>query len=167
MTIFCLLDNLFRDTAPVPFLKFIYHDKNSAVYQTCTATAPADNKNYTMTAKSTPPSRSARRGTAYLSCHRDNFPAKVPGLLRSAQDGRMAAPGNKPPLQAGFPLCGTGSRYPDITCRDLTLGPLYCRAVIGKILKIKGLIRKFDMTDSKEPMEVLQLPHSLIHLILC
>jgi len=53
----------------VPFRNFIYRDKYSAVYKTCTATAPARNKNYTRTAKSTP----------YLSCHRDYFPAKAPG----------------------------------------------------------------------------------------
>ena len=45
MTIFCLIDNLHRDTAPVPFRNFIYQDYFSAVYQTCTAIAPAPNKN--------------------------------------------------------------------------------------------------------------------------
>jgi len=69
MTIFCLRDNLYRDTAPVPFSCIIYREKYPAVYQTCTATAPARNKICTRTAKSTP----------YLSCHRDNFPAKVSG----------------------------------------------------------------------------------------
>jgi hypothetical protein len=47
----------------------IYLEKISSVYQTCTATAPACNKICTMMAKSTP----------YLSCHREKFPAKVPG----------------------------------------------------------------------------------------
>jgi hypothetical protein len=51
------------------FSGFIYRDYFPAVYQTCTATAPARNKTCTRTAKSTP----------YLSCHRDNFLAKVPG----------------------------------------------------------------------------------------
>jgi hypothetical protein len=51
------------------FLSFVYRDYTSSVYQTCAATAPARNKNRTRTAKSTP----------YLSCHRDNFLAKVPG----------------------------------------------------------------------------------------
>jgi hypothetical protein len=60
---------LYRDTAPVPFSNFIYRDYFSAVYQTCTAIAPALNKICTMMAKSTP----------YLACHRDNFPTKVPG----------------------------------------------------------------------------------------
>jgi hypothetical protein len=64
-----LRDKLHRDTAPVPFLSFVYLDYFPAVYQTYTATAPARNKICTRTAKSTP----------YLSCHRDNFPAKVPG----------------------------------------------------------------------------------------
>ena len=41
------------------------------LYKPCTAIAPACNKLCTMTAKSTP----------YLSCHRDNFPAKVSGLV--------------------------------------------------------------------------------------
>jgi hypothetical protein len=62
-------DNLNRDTAPVPFPGFIYRDYFPAVYQTYTAIAPARNKNCTMMAKSTP----------YLSCHRDNSSAKVPG----------------------------------------------------------------------------------------
>jgi len=48
---------------------FRYRDNFPATYQTCTAIAPAPNKICTMTAKSTP----------YLSCHRDNFLAKVPG----------------------------------------------------------------------------------------
>jgi hypothetical protein len=53
----------------VPFLSFVYRDYFPAVYQTCTATAPAPNKICTWTAKSKPD----------LSCHRDNFLAKVPG----------------------------------------------------------------------------------------
>jgi len=69
MTTFWLRDKLYRDTSPVPFSKFIYREKNSTVYQTCTAIAPALNKICAMMAKSTP----------YLSCLRDNFPAKVPG----------------------------------------------------------------------------------------
>jgi hypothetical protein len=69
MTNFWLRDKFYRDTAPVPFSGFIYQDYTPSVYKTCTATAPACNKNSTRTAKSTP----------YLSCHRDNFPAKVPG----------------------------------------------------------------------------------------
>jgi hypothetical protein len=69
MTIFCLRDKLHRDTAPVIFPGFIYRDCFPAAYKACTATAPAPNKICTMTAKSTP----------YLSCHRDNFPAKVTG----------------------------------------------------------------------------------------
>ena len=52
-----------------PLSTFCYRDKFPATYQTCTATAPARNKICTMTAKSTP----------YPACHRDNFPAKVPG----------------------------------------------------------------------------------------
>ena len=71
MTIFCLKSNLYRDTAPVPFSKFIYRDKYSSIYQHCTAIAPKSDKNCTMIAKSTP----------YLSCHRDYFLAKVPGYV--------------------------------------------------------------------------------------
>ena len=71
VTIFCLRSNLNRDTAPVPFSNFSYRDYFPAVYQTCTATAPTRNIICTMTAKSTP----------YLACHRDNFPAKAPGLV--------------------------------------------------------------------------------------
>jgi hypothetical protein len=68
MTNFWLRDKLHRDTAPVPFLSFVYRDYFPAVYQTCTATptsqsfvgqsAPARNKNCTWMAKSTP----------YLAC---------------------------------------------------------------------------------------------------
>jgi hypothetical protein len=108
MTIFWLRDNLHRDTAPVPFLSFVYRDYFPAAYQTCTATAPAGNRNCTMTAKSTP----------YLSCHRDNFLAKAPGPVA----GWLR--------QVIFHPCRLAPRYPYITCRDLTLGPLYCRAVI-------------------------------------
>jgi len=99
MTIFCFRDNLYRDTAPVPFSDFIYRDYFPSIYKTCTAIAPARNKNCTIPdsyreAKSTPTSRSARRGTADLSCHRDYFPAKVPGPYRWTS-------GNRSPLQAG------------------------------------------------------------------
>jgi hypothetical protein len=69
MTNFWLLDKLHRDTAPVPFLNIIYREIDQAIYQICTVTAPARNKNCTRTAKSTP----------YLSCHRDSFLPKVPG----------------------------------------------------------------------------------------
>jgi hypothetical protein len=71
LTIFYLRSNMYRDTAPVPFPSFIYRDYFPAVYQTYTATVPARNKTCTWTAKSTP----------YLSCHRDNFPAKAPGRV--------------------------------------------------------------------------------------
>jgi len=37
-----------RDTAPRPFSNFINLEKNSSIYQTCTAIAPARNKNCTM-----------------------------------------------------------------------------------------------------------------------
>jgi hypothetical protein len=55
----------------VPFIKFVYPDQFPATYKPCTAIAHKRNKPCTMTAKSTP----------YLSCHRDNLPAKVPGLV--------------------------------------------------------------------------------------
>jgi hypothetical protein len=58
-----------RSLRQCPFSSFLHLEKFSAIYQTCTATAPSRNKNCTRTAKSTP----------YLSCHRDNFVAKVPG----------------------------------------------------------------------------------------
>jgi len=108
LTNFSLRDNLYRDTAPVPYSNFIYLEKNSAVYLTCTATAPAPNKICTWIAKSTP----------YLSCHRDNFPAKVPGPVVGWLCQVTCYP------------CRQAPRYPDILCRDLTLGPLYCRAFI-------------------------------------
>jgi hypothetical protein len=48
MTNFLLRDNLHRNTAPVLFFNIIYQDNYSVVYKTCTATAPAHNKNCTM-----------------------------------------------------------------------------------------------------------------------
>jgi hypothetical protein len=90
MTIFCLRDNLHRDTAPVPFPNFIYRDYFPAVYKAYTATAPAPDKIHTWTAKSTP----------YLSCHRDNFTAKVPGPVAGCL--RQVT---QPPFIAG-PLAG-------------------------------------------------------------
>jgi hypothetical protein len=71
MTTFCLRDNLYHDTALVVFFNFIYRDYFPATYNNCTAITPTPNKNCTWLAKSTP----------YLSCHRDYFPAKVPGPL--------------------------------------------------------------------------------------
>jgi hypothetical protein len=65
---------MYRDTAPVSFPSFIYRDYFPAVYQTCTAIAPARNKTCTC-----PDSYREAKSTPYLSCHRDNFPAKVPG----------------------------------------------------------------------------------------
>jgi hypothetical protein len=86
MTNFWLRDKLHRDTTPVPFLSFVYRDYFPAVYKNCTATAPACNKICTMTAKSTP----------YLSCHRDNSLAKVPG-----QVARWLRQVTQPPFIAG------------------------------------------------------------------
>jgi len=89
MTIFWLRDKLHRDTAPVPFLSFVYRDYLPSVYLTCTAIAPAPKKICTWTAKSTP----------YLSCHRDNFLAKVPGPVAG-----WLRQVTQPPFIAG-PLC--------------------------------------------------------------
>jgi len=99
MTIFCLRDKLYamtfaslsqglrRETAPVPFLSIIYREKDPAVYQTCTATAPERNKIRTRKAKSTP----------YLSCHRESLSAKAPGpetgwLRQATQPPFIAGP---------------------------------------------------------------------------
>ena len=71
-----LQSNLHRDTAPVPFLGFIYRDYFPAAYQTCTATAPARNKNCTRA-----DSYRQAKSTPYLSCHRDYFSAKAPGYV--------------------------------------------------------------------------------------
>jgi hypothetical protein len=71
VTIFCFLYNLYRDAAPVPFSNFIYRERVPATYQPFTATAPARNQICIM--------RSKKRAVAGL--HRDNFPAKVPGLV--------------------------------------------------------------------------------------
>ena len=68
---------------------FMYRDNFSATYKTCTATTPERNKNCTRMAKSTP----------YLSCHRDNFPAKVPGPVTG-----WLRQVTQPPFIAG-PLC--------------------------------------------------------------
>jgi hypothetical protein len=112
MTIFWLLDNLYRNTAPVSFPDFIYRDYFPAIYQTCTASAPACNKNCSMKAKSTP----------FLACHRDNYLPKVPGPVA----GWLR--------QITCHRCSLAPRYPDITCRDLMLGPLYCWAVSSNVI---------------------------------
>ena len=83
----------------------------------CTATAPAPNKNCTI-----PDSYREAKSTPYLSCHRDSFPAKVPGPPDSYRVARWLR-------QVTCLPCSLAPRYPDITFRDLTLGPLYCRAV--------------------------------------
>ena len=80
MTIFCLRDNLHRDTAPVPFSSIFYREQYPAVYQTCTATAPVFYKLCTMTAKSAP----------YLPCTGTTFRPRwrgVPGLCPDAASG--------------------------------------------------------------------------------
>jgi hypothetical protein len=74
-----------RDAAPVPFQGFTYQDYISSIYPTCTpddashvrtfgATAPALNKNCTMTAKNTCPTLLAP----------GLLPAKVPGHCTDA-----------------------------------------------------------------------------------
>jgi len=77
MTIFWLRDKLHRDTAPVPFLSFVYRDYLPSVYLTCTAIAPAPKKICTWTAKSTP----------YLSCHRIAFVGDLKATLRKLPVG--------------------------------------------------------------------------------
>jgi len=81
-----------RDTAPVLFLSFIYRDHFPAVYLTCTATppslryggqsAPARNKNCTMTAKT----------RAIPSLRRDYFPARTTDVVQSG--GPAKVPGH-------------------------------------------------------------------------
>jgi hypothetical protein len=66
---------------------------------------------------------------AIPSLHRDNFPAKVPGLYPVLSSGNshryILAP-----------------RYSDITCRNSTLGPSYCRAVMLKSQRVTRHICK-------------------------
>jgi hypothetical protein len=65
-------------SAPVPFLSFIYRDYFPAVYQTCTAIAPAYNKSCTMPPSLTPPSRVL--GTTQA---RESFGGQETAKLRS------------------------------------------------------------------------------------
>jgi hypothetical protein len=85
MTFASLSQGLGRDTAPVPISKSVTGDDNSARIKTCTpddashvrtfgATAPALNKNCTMTAKNTCPTLLAP----------GLLPAKVPGHCTDA-----------------------------------------------------------------------------------
>jgi hypothetical protein len=91
MTIFCLRDNLYRDAAPVPFSSIIYREKDTAIYQTCTATAPERNKICTMTAKTRAiPSLPACGSQAGL--HRDSLLAKVPGHCPVPSSGNTTSP---------------------------------------------------------------------------
>jgi len=89
MTILRLRPNLYRDTAPVPFIKPDTGDSNSSRHKICTAIAPARNKICAMTAKTAP----------YPARHRDSLPAKEPGqvpgwLHRVTQPPFIAGPLN-------------------------------------------------------------------------
>ena len=94
LTIFCLRDNLHRDTAPVPFSNFSYREKYTAVYQTSTATAPAPNKIRTWTAKSTPCSPHPSTGTLTLetSCYHDRRRATQPPFIAGPLAARQIGP---------------------------------------------------------------------------
>jgi len=96
-----LRHNFYRDTAPVPFLSFIYRDNFPAVYQTCTATTPERNKICTMTAKSTP----------YPPCTGTVF------RLKYQDSCRMLRRVTQPPHIAGPLLATSGIQY-DITVRS-------------------------------------------------
>jgi hypothetical protein len=86
MTIFCLRDNLYRDAAPVTFTSFIYREKYPAIYQTCTATAPAPNKPRTRTAKSAP----------YLPCTGTNSRLKYQDSARMLRQVTLTTPTTGP-----------------------------------------------------------------------
>ena len=120
-----------RDTAPVPPIKILYRDSLPAPIKLVPplllrisgagATRVMLNKICTRTAKSAPPLSLRYCGAGSPSLHRDSFLAKVPGPCPVLSSGnshrRILAP-----------------RYSDIKCRNLTLGPPYCRAVGCKVL---------------------------------
>ena len=91
-----LRPNSYRDAAPMPFIKPVTDDDNSARYKNCTAIAPAPEKTCALTAKTAP----------YPSRHRDGFlpkaPGQVAGWLRRV---------TQPPFIAG-PLAVMGAQRP-------------------------------------------------------
>jgi hypothetical protein len=95
---------------------FCNRDNFSATYQNYIATHVMLNQLCTRTAKNAPYPFYTPKPWRRRTLHRDSFSAKVPGHNRCCR--RVTGHHNR-----------LAPRYPDITCRDLTLGPLYCRAV--------------------------------------
>jgi hypothetical protein len=113
LTRLCLRDKLYRDAAPVPFSNFIYREKFPAVYQTCTAIAPALNKTCTWMAKSTP----------YLSCTGTVI------CLKYRDAARCLRQVTQPPFIAG-PLGCIGLPLP-AECFIMTLTRKFLRSIIA------------------------------------
>jgi hypothetical protein len=112
---------------------FCNRDSLPVSNQLCTVTLVILNKICTRNAKTraipSPPERLTSFSRAGLhpmtfsagwrisqGLRRDNFLAKVPGLCPDA-------------ASVTCPPCKLAPRCPDISCRNFTLGPLYCRAV--------------------------------------
>jgi hypothetical protein len=122
MTNFLLRDKLHRDTAPVPFLSFVYRDYFPATYKTCTATptsqsfvgqsTPARNKICTM-----PTFAKASAGKDGKNCtvpvlHRDPFAPLRVTRLKYQDPARMLHQVTQPPFIAGL-LCGIARKTRD------------------------------------------------------
>jgi hypothetical protein len=92
-------------------------DSFSVTYQNCTTIAPTFNLLCTMTAKTRAiPSLPAGRQACTVIVYRLKYQDPTRCLRRITR-----------------PLLNLASRYPDIICRDFTLGPLYCRSVSTNI----------------------------------
>ena len=86
--------------------------------------------------KPRPRLRFAAAGQAPLITHR-SFSEGGPRTVISRDTGPAGAGYMDTALmlrRVTFHLCKLAPRYPDITCRDLTLGPPYCRAVSGQLV---------------------------------
>ncbi len=82
LTIFCFRDNLYRDTAPVP----IYQPSSiETIYRLLIKLIPRHSE---CSIKFVP---GLQKHVPYLPCHRDNFPAKGPGLCPVLSSGNTTS----------------------------------------------------------------------------
>ena len=145
MTFASLSQGLRRDTAPVLFRNFIYRDYFPSIYKTCTP----DDASHVRTFGAAPPS--LRYGGQSTPARNKLCTMPTFAKASAGKDGKNTPPaagqachtclatGRNSRLK--YQDCHGGRRvtchpyslaphYPDILCRDLTLGPLYCRAVM-------------------------------------
>jgi hypothetical protein len=98
LTNFWLRDKLYRDTAPVPTIKILYHDSFPAPIKLVPRHSYSSKNLHPDGKKCAIPSLHPRRSLFSRGARRDSFLAKVPGPCPDA------ASGNRPALQAGSSL---------------------------------------------------------------